>query len=86
MLYAGNANGDAPDLVVGYEPGYRASWQTSLGGAPAGLVEDNDRKWSGDHCITPEAVPGVLFTSFAPEQPIPDLPSVAAYVRAHWQQ
>jgi predicted AlkP superfamily phosphohydrolase/phosphomutase len=86
ILYPGNANGDAPDLVVGYEPGYRASWQTSLGGTPAGLAEDNDRKWSGDHCITPEAVPGVLFTSFTPEQPITDLPSVADYVRAHWQQ
>ena len=84
-IYPGNANGDAPDLVVGYLPGFRASWQTTLGSTPVGLVEDNARKWSGDHCITPEAVPGVLFTSFQPESPITDLPSVADYVRKHWR-
>lgn len=85
VIYAGNANGDAPDLVVGYLPGYRASWQTTLGAAPATLAEDNARKWSGDHCITPSAVPGVLFTSFKPDSKIEDLPGVAAYVRQHWR-
>jgi predicted AlkP superfamily phosphohydrolase/phosphomutase len=86
VLYPGNANGDAPDLVIGYEPGYRASWQTTLGGAPASLVEDNDRKWSGDHCITPSAVPGVLFTSFRPTEPIETIPQIAAFARAHWKK
>lgn len=84
-LYPGNANGDAPDLVVGYEPAYRASWQTTLGAVPAALVEDNDRKWSGDHCIAPDAVPGVLFTSFPLEQPIASLQDVGRYVRSHWR-
>ena len=63
-IYHGNANEDKPDLVVGYQPGYRASWQTTLGAVPKVQVEANDRKWSGDHCIAPDAVPGVLFTSF----------------------
>ena len=63
-IYSGAHTGDAPDLVVGYAPGYRASWQTTLGAAPAALVEDNLQDWSGDHCIDPSAVPGVLFTSF----------------------
>jgi predicted AlkP superfamily phosphohydrolase/phosphomutase len=85
VIYAGNANSDAPDLVVGYLPGFRASWQTTLGAAPAKRVEDNARKWSGDHCIAPAAVPGVLFTSFKPENPIADLPAVARYVRQYWQ-
>ena len=84
VIYPGNANGDAPDLVVGYLPGYRASWQTTLGAAPASLVDDNDRKWSGDHCVTPSVVPGVLFTSFSPEQPLETIPDVARYARAHW--
>ena len=26
----------APDLIVGYAPGYRASWETALGAAPPG--------------------------------------------------
>jgi predicted AlkP superfamily phosphohydrolase/phosphomutase len=41
---------NAPDLQVGFADGYRVSWQTSLGGSPAGLVYANMRKWSGDHC------------------------------------
>ncbi len=63
-IYPGLANADAPDLVIGYEKNYRASWQTTLGGTPPVLVEVNQEKWSGDHCIDPSLVPGVLFTSF----------------------
>ncbi len=29
--------------------GYRVSWQTTLGGSPAGIVYPNARKWSADH-------------------------------------
>jgi predicted AlkP superfamily phosphohydrolase/phosphomutase len=53
----------APDLIVGYSPGYRGSWQTGLGGVPAAEMEDNNDAWIGDHCMDPAAVPGVLFTS-----------------------
>ena len=85
LLYPGNANNDAPDLVVGYEPGFRASWQTTLGGVPASLVDDNNEKWSGDHCITPEAVPGVLFTSFKPGAPLDSIPGIARYASETWK-
>jgi predicted AlkP superfamily phosphohydrolase/phosphomutase len=80
-LYPGNANGDAPDLVIGYQPGYRASWQTTLGGVPAQLLEVNARKWSGDHCVTPQAVPGVVFTSFHPDPPFREIVDIARYAR-----
>jgi hypothetical protein len=53
----------APDLIVGYSAGYRASWQTALGEAPEGLVVDNDDAWIADHCIDPKEVPAVLFTT-----------------------
>jgi len=53
----------APDFIVGYRAGYRASWQTALGEAPEGLVSDNDDAWIGDHCIDPGEVPAVLFTT-----------------------
>ncbi|HKJ17981.1 MAG TPA: alkaline phosphatase family protein [Xanthomonadales bacterium] len=85
QLYPGNGNGDAPDLVAGYAPGFRASWQTTLGAVPGVLVEDNARKWSGDHCMTPEAVPGVLFTSFRDNQAIQSIADVADYVLETWQ-
>ncbi len=49
-----------PDLVVGYAPGYRGSSETGLGQWPATSMERNGDHWSGDHCISAEAVPGVL--------------------------
>jgi predicted AlkP superfamily phosphohydrolase/phosphomutase len=58
----------APDLIVGYARGYRASWQTALGGTPQDEIQDNSDDWIGDHCINPADVPGVLFTS-RPMQP-----------------
>ncbi|NND68913.1 MAG: nucleotide pyrophosphatase, partial [Halioglobus sp.] len=64
VVYQGNANNDAPDMLVGYYSGYRASWQTTLGAVPKRLVEINRNKWSGDHCVAVDQVPGVLFTSF----------------------
>ena len=60
-VYAGPYAAEAPDLVVGFAEGYRVSWDTALGGVPAGLVEDNVKRWSGDHIVDPALVPGVLF-------------------------
>lgn len=54
----------APALIVGYAPGYRASWQTGVGATPAEELENNRDAWIGDHCIDPSYVPGVLFTNF----------------------
>jgi predicted AlkP superfamily phosphohydrolase/phosphomutase len=52
-----------PDLVVGYAPGFRASQETGLGGWGPASLEDNTSRWNSDHCIAPEAVPGVLFSN-----------------------
>ncbi|HVR43036.1 MAG TPA: alkaline phosphatase family protein [Thermoanaerobaculia bacterium] len=51
-----------PDLFVTNNPGYRVSWQTSLGGVQKDLFTVNDRVWSGDHCsLDPEKVKGIFF-------------------------
>ncbi|HUP65296.1 MAG TPA: alkaline phosphatase family protein [Thermoanaerobaculia bacterium] len=51
-----------PDLFVLNNPGYRVSWQTSLGGVQKDLFTVNDRVWSGDHCsLDPEKVKGIFF-------------------------
>ena len=81
-LYQGIATADAPDLVVGYNSGYRASWQTSLGGVPGTDIEDNRQLWSGDHCVASELVPGLLLTSFPIDQPLPGIAAVGALVRS----
>ena len=53
----------APDLIVGYNEGYRTSWDAAIGRVTALIVEDNTKAWSGDHCVDPLLVPGVLFCS-----------------------
>ncbi len=63
QLYNGDYADNAPDLVVGYGEGYRASWQTALGGAPRETIVDNLKKWSGDHLIDPELVPGIFLSN-----------------------
>jgi predicted AlkP superfamily phosphohydrolase/phosphomutase len=61
-VYTGEYAKHAPDLIVGYNRGYRSSWETVLGKFPEGVLQDNTGKWSGDHC-TAEQVPGVLLTN-----------------------
>jgi predicted AlkP superfamily phosphohydrolase/phosphomutase len=53
----------APDLLVGYAKGTRGSNESALGEVPAEVMIDNREAWSGDHCMDPAAVPGVLFVS-----------------------
>ena len=62
-VYHGEHVPSAPDLLVGYGRGYRASWGTTSGKVPALLLEDNDREWSGDHCMDARVVPGVLLSN-----------------------
>jgi predicted AlkP superfamily phosphohydrolase/phosphomutase len=71
----------APDLMVGYSPGYRASAETGLGKwENASLVQNTDH-WHSDHCIDPQAVPGVLFANTSlsnyPQPSFRDIPSLA---------
>jgi predicted AlkP superfamily phosphohydrolase/phosphomutase len=61
QVYTGPYAHESPDLIVNFSEGYRVSWETTLGGIPAGNFEDNIKKWSGDHIIDPALVPGVLF-------------------------
>lgn len=52
---------DAPDLLIGYEGGYRNSWECATGAVTETVFSDNTRAWSGDHCVDPDIVPGVMF-------------------------
>jgi predicted AlkP superfamily phosphohydrolase/phosphomutase len=60
-VYAGNATALAPDLIVGYHRGYRASWATCLGDLSEDVLLANDSAWSADHCADALDVPGVLW-------------------------
>lgn len=61
-IYSGEARALAPDLVVGYARGHRVSWGSVLGSVSDQIFSDNTDKWSGDHAMAAEAVPGVLVT------------------------
>jgi predicted AlkP superfamily phosphohydrolase/phosphomutase len=85
-LYSGPCATEAPDLLVNYAPGYRVSWQTALGGMPHAVFEDNLRRWSGDHIIDPQAVPGILVMN-RPAPPAarrPDIRDLAPTILAHF--
>jgi len=58
--FRGPALGQAPDIVVGYARGFRVSWDSVLGTVSAEEIVDNQDKWSGDHSVAAELVPGVL--------------------------
>jgi predicted AlkP superfamily phosphohydrolase/phosphomutase len=62
-VYAGPYLDNAPDLIVGYGDGFRASWDSVMGKVTSQIFEDNLKAWSGDHCIDPRLVPGVLFSN-----------------------
>lgn len=72
----------APDLIVGYAAGYRASWQTAAGEAPDSLIDNNDDAWIGDHCVDPAVVPGVLFASKPVRGAQPELKDLAVSLLA----
>jgi predicted AlkP superfamily phosphohydrolase/phosphomutase len=58
-----DTNAPSPDLIVGYARGYRASWETGIGGFSKTVLDDNVDAWTADHCINAADVPGVLFTT-----------------------
>jgi len=75
--YTGPATRLAPDIVVGYSRGYRASWATCLGDMTKEVLLDNDSAWSADHCADASEVPGVIFSNKPIGADAPSLVDVA---------
>jgi predicted AlkP superfamily phosphohydrolase/phosphomutase len=63
-VYRGPYAGSAPDIIVGYNVGYRVSWDSAVGKCGPRVFSDNTKAWSGDHCVHPSLVPGVLFSNY----------------------
>jgi len=78
QFFRGPYRMDAPDLLIGWEGGYRHSWECATGQVTEEVFSDNTRSWSGDHCVDPSIVPGVIFCNraLAVEQPrLIDIPA-----------
>jgi predicted AlkP superfamily phosphohydrolase/phosphomutase len=82
QVYHGNATALAPDLIIGYARGYRASWATCLGDLTDDVLLDNDSAWSADHCADALEVPGVLFCNRPLRAAAPSLVDVAPSILA----
>ncbi|MBM3293954.1 MAG: nucleotide pyrophosphatase [Candidatus Aminicenantes bacterium] len=79
-IYKGPYKDNAPDLIVGYNEGFRASWASVTGSLSPKIFEDNTKCWSGDHCIDPACVPGVLFSSLKLRTNTPSIMDIAPTV------
>jgi predicted AlkP superfamily phosphohydrolase/phosphomutase len=62
-IYSGKHSLKAPDILMGYDWGYRGADESALGELPPELIVDNLRKWSGDHAGDFSNIPGVLVTN-----------------------
>lgn len=77
-IYSGFDPTLVPDLRVANAPGYRVSWDTSLGGAPCEEVQDNRKPWGADHCsLEPSEVKGILFVNRPLKVPDPEMVDMA---------
>lgn len=83
-VYQGPYARNGPDLLVGYNRGYRAGWQTILGNFPAESFENNTNPWSGDHCMDYTLVPGVLLSNRPIELSNPALTDIAPTIFAQF--
>jgi predicted AlkP superfamily phosphohydrolase/phosphomutase len=71
--FSGPYRNDGPELIPGFAIGYRDSWDCAKGTITPDVFEDNTKSWSGDHCMDPELVPGILFSNRAIQEENPRL-------------
>jgi predicted AlkP superfamily phosphohydrolase/phosphomutase len=61
--YSGPYVDAAPDLIIGYNVGFRVAWDAAVGKCGPAIFTPNTKAWSGDHCVHPALVPGVMFSN-----------------------
>ncbi len=81
-IYHGDLVKDGPDLVIGYASGYRASDRTAIGQLSERVITPNMDKWSGDHCMALDVVPGILVTNLPVTLDNPSLIDLSATILA----
>ena len=79
-VYQGPYLDIAPDIVVGFNRGYRISWASPLGSIEKNIFEDNREKWSGDHMGAPEVMPGIVVTNRKIQHEAPALYDLTATI------
>lgn len=67
----------APDIILGFNRGYRISDNSALGSLNRQAIVDNMGWWSGDHCVDPRRVPASFVANFKINAQVPDMRDVA---------
>jgi len=70
----------APELLIGYERGFRHSWECAVGAVLPDVFSDNVKSWSGDHCVDPRLVPGVFWSNRPINKEAPEITDLAPTV------
>ena len=83
-VYSRQRVDEGPDLVVGYDRGYGTSDASTLGEITEAVIEDNRSRWSGNHLMSPDVVPGILLVNRKLEGSGYDLTDVTATLLAHY--
>jgi predicted AlkP superfamily phosphohydrolase/phosphomutase len=83
-VYSEARRGEGPDLIVGYDRGYGASDESTLGEITEEVFADNTSRWSGNHLMSPDVVPGILLANRRPEGSGYDLTDLTATLLAHY--
>jgi predicted AlkP superfamily phosphohydrolase/phosphomutase len=84
QIYQGDATPLAPDLIIGYHRGFRASWATCLGDLEEHTISPNKEAWSADHCADALEVPGVLWCNRPIHGSNPSLVDLAPSILAEY--
>jgi predicted AlkP superfamily phosphohydrolase/phosphomutase len=80
VMFSGPYLDNGPDLLLGFNAGYRISWECASGKVTASVFENNTKRWSGDHCVDPKLVPGIFFCNRPTNGHAPDIRDVAPTV------
>jgi predicted AlkP superfamily phosphohydrolase/phosphomutase len=83
-IYSPERRAEGPDLVVGYDSGYGASDESTLGEITESVLEDNESRWSGNHLMSPDVVPGILLVNRKLEGSGYDLTDLTATLLDHY--
>ena len=71
-------------MIVGYDRGYGASDASTLGEITEAVIEDNTSRWSGNHLMSPDVVPGILLVNRPLSGSGYDLTDLTATLLAHY--
>ena len=79
-VFNGLYKDNGPDLIIGFEDGYRVSWESVTGKLKPDVFEDNTKAWSGDHAVDTSIASGIFLCNRKISQSDPGIIDIAPSV------